>query len=153
MLMQAGRTGSAPYGSVLHRARRACARAVAVAVFTAWLCGCGAPLWRPDLGGAQRLAAERNQVVIVQVYSPFSADCWRMANEVFADPDVQQSLRTVIPVRINALWDNGFRRDHGLVAIPSFVALAPDGTELRQAGGYLDADGFRAFVELSKLSN
>lgn len=115
--------------------------------------GCSAPLWRPDLGGAMRLAAQRNQVVIVQLYSPFNADCWRMADEVFTDPDVQNSLRSVIPVRINALWDGGFRRDHGLTVIPSFIAFGPDQTELRRKIGYLDVDQFLAFVELSKLTN
>jgi len=115
--------------------------------------GCSNTVWRPDLGGAMRLAAERNQIVVVQYYSPFNGDCWRMEDEVFTVPEVEQSLRTVIPVRINALLDRSFEREFGLAIIPSFVAIAPDGAELRRASGYLDADRFRAFVDLSRLSN
>ena len=114
--------------------------------------GCGKIFWRPDLGGAMRLAAEQNRVVILAFWSPLNRDCIRMSWEVFSREEVQESLRGTIPVRVDALFSSKLREEYGLRVVPSFIAFGPDGSILKVATGYLNEARFRGFVEAAKLS-
>jgi thioredoxin-related protein len=114
--------------------------------------GCSEIRWRPDLGGAMRLAAERGQVVVVQVWSPFNADCERMEKEVFNRKEVKETMLSVIPVRLNAAFNRQFQEQYGLYAVPSFAVFGPNGALLRSTNGFMDEGRLRAFIEVAKLS-
>lgn len=114
--------------------------------------GCGRVFWRPDLGGGMRLAAERNQVVVVAYWSSLNEDCMRMEEKVFSNPDVVKSLGGTVPVRLPALTNQKFAEDYGLSVVPSFVVFAPDGQVLRIGQGYMDEARFRGMIEAAKLS-
>ena len=93
--------------------------------------GCSRVFWRPDLGGGMRLAGERNQVVVVAYWSSLNADCMRMEEKVFTNPEVVKTLRGTIPVRISSLTNQRFAEDYGLTTVPAFVIFGPDGGVLR----------------------
>jgi hypothetical protein len=114
--------------------------------------GCSRVFWRPDLGGGMRLAAERNQVVVVAYWSALNEDCMRMEDQVFSNPEVVKALGGTVPVRISALTSQRFAEDYGLTVVPSFVVFGPDGGVLRVAQGYMDEARFRGMVEAAKLS-
>jgi hypothetical protein len=114
--------------------------------------GCAGPAWRPDLGGALRLAARDNRVVVVAYWSDFDADCRRMDSEVFTNSKVRATLQTTIPVRLSAALNRSFAEQHGLTGVPAFVVFAPDGRVLRKTQGYLNEGRFRGFVEAARLS-
>lgn len=134
---------------MINQRTRACFGVVCLACC---LTGCSEIRWRPDLGGALRLAAERNQVVVVQVWSPFNSECVRMEEEVFSRKEVKETMLSVIPVRLDAAFNRRFQEDYGLYGIPSFAVFGPDGSLLRSTNGFMDEGRFRAFVEVSRLS-
>jgi len=113
--------------------------------------GCSRVFWRPDLGGALRLAAERNQIVVVSYWSVLDADCIRMDDQVFRNKDVVDCLRNTIPVRLSALTSQKFAEDCGLTMVPAFVIFGPDGQILRTAQGYMNEARFRGMVEAARL--
>lgn len=114
--------------------------------------GCSRIIWRPDLGGAMRLASEENRVVILAFWSSLNPDCVRMSLDVFSRKEVQQALRGTIPVRLDALLSSKLREEYGLRVVPSFIAFGPDGGILKVATGYMDEARFRGFVEGAKLA-
>lgn len=114
--------------------------------------GCSEVRWRPDLGGAMRLAAERNQMVLVAYWSALNPDCQRMEREVFTNPAVREALRGAIPVRLDALLNRRFAETYGLRTVPSFIIFAPDGRILRTAEGYADEGRFRGIIESSRFA-
>lgn len=115
--------------------------------------GCSQVHWRPDLGGAMRMAAERNTVVVAAYWSTFNKDCRQMENEVFTHPDVIATLKSTIPVKLEAWSNKAFAETHNLRTVPSFVVLAPDGRVLRISEGYLNEGRFRGLIEAARLSN
>ena len=133
--------------STCHRFAR-----LALAVVLPALGGCAGPAWRPDLGGALRLAAREDRIVVVAYWSDWDADCRRMDREVFALPKVQETLETTIPVRLPSAFNRSFAERLGFTAVPAFAVFAPDGRLLRKTQGYLNEGRFRGFVEAAKLS-
>jgi hypothetical protein len=122
------------------------------AVFVACLAGCHPIIWRPDLGGAMRLAARENRIVVVAYWSDFNSDCERMEDEVFRSPAVVKLIGGTVPVRLHAPWNRQWAREAGVRSVPSFVAYDPSGRILRRHEGPLDEAGFRAFIVAANLS-
>ena len=114
--------------------------------------GCGGVFWRPDLGGAMQLSSQSNRVVVAAYWATLNPDCRRMESEVFSDKEVQLTLRSTIPVRVDALLNPGFGKRYGVTRVPAFVVFGPDGRILRRAEGFMDEGRFRGFVEAAKLS-
>ncbi len=131
-------------------ARRALVWALPILLLS--VTGCSKVFWRPDLGGAMRLAAEQKQIVVVAYWSALNADCMRMDQEVFSLDEVRDVMRGTIPVRLDPLTDRQTAEQLGLRRVPSFAVLAPDGTILRRAQGYMDDARFRGFIQSAKLS-
>lgn len=123
-----------------------------MAVLPIVISGCGGPFWRPDLGGAMRLAAEQRRMVLVAYWSPFNDGCARMERDVFSLKEVQETMLETILVRLNASTNRKFAEEHGLHAVPSFVIFAPDGRTLRVAQGFLNEGRFRGFIQAARLS-
>jgi thiol:disulfide interchange protein len=109
--------------------------------------------WRPDLGGAMRLAAQRNTIVVAAYWSTFNKDCQQMEDEVFTHPDVVATLKSTIPVRLEAWSNKDFAKTYSLRTVPSFVVFAPDGRVLRVTEGFLNEGRFRGMIEAARLSN
>jgi thiol:disulfide interchange protein len=114
--------------------------------------GCSQVFWRPDLGGAMRMAGQRNQVVLVAYWSALNEDCMRMDREVFTDDQVVETLRGVVPVKLSTLTSQRFAEDYGLTTVPSFVIFGPEGQVLRTSAGYMDEASFRGMVQAAKMS-
>jgi len=113
--------------------------------------GCSQVFWRPDLGGAMRLAAERNQIVVVAYWSALNEDCIKMEEDVFRNREVVRCLNGTVPVKLSALTSQRFADEYGLTIVPSFVLFAPGGQVLRVAQGYMDESRFRGMVEAARL--
>jgi thiol:disulfide interchange protein len=98
-----------------------------------------------------RLAAERNQIVVVAYWSALNEDCVRMEERVFKHQDVVRTLRNTVAVKLPALTNQRFADDYGLMIVPSFVIFGSDGQVLRVAQGYMDEARFRGMVEAARL--
>lgn len=116
------------------------------------LSGCSQVRWRPDLGGAMRLAGRTNRMVFVTYWSAFNAECARMDREVFSQEDVAASVNTAIPVRLDAVFNRSFARETGIGEPPAIVILAPDGRVLRTLNGYADEGRVRGAIEAARFA-
>lgn len=131
---------------------------VTVWVLMAALCafcltgGCSQVLWRPDLGGGMRLAAERNQVMVVAYWSSLNDDCMRMDQEVFTNDEVVKCLQRTVTVKLPSLTNRSFANDYNLAGPPAFVIFGPAGEVLRTESGYMDEASFRGMVEAARLT-
>lgn len=115
--------------------------------------GCANQLfWRPDLGGAMNLAAREDRFVVVSYWSDFNDDCIRMDQTVFRSPQVLETMRGTVPVRLIAGFNNEWARQVGVSRPPAFVVYGPDGQLLRRQEGYMDEGTFRGFIVAAKLA-
>lgn len=117
------------------------------------LSGCANQLfWRPDLGGAMNLAAREDRIIVVSYWSDFDDDCIRMDQTVFRSPQVLETMKGTVPVRLIAGFNNEWARQAGVSRPPAFVVYGPDGRLLRRKQGYMDEGTFRGFIVAAKLS-
>jgi hypothetical protein len=117
------------------------------------LSGCANQLfWRPDLGGAMNLAAREGRIIVVSYWSDFDDDCIRMDQTVFRSPQVLETMKGTVPVRLIAGFSNEWARQAGVSRPPAFVVYGPDGRLLRRKQGYMDEGTFRGFIVAAKLS-
>jgi hypothetical protein len=114
--------------------------------------GCSRIVWRPDLGGAMQLAARENRIVVVAYWSAINGDCDRMEYEVFASPDVYDTMTGTVPVRLDAWLNKDWARQAQVATVPSFVIYAPNGELLKRHEGSMTEPEFRAFVVAGKLA-
>jgi hypothetical protein len=140
---------------MIHRRGISGTRGLAAAALGAALLlssGCSTVHWRPDLGGALRMAGERNTIVVVAYWSTFNKECWDMETQVFTHPDVETALRSTIPVRLDAWSNKKFAEEYGVRKVPTFIIFAPDGRVLRTSEGFLNEGRFRGMIEAARLS-
>jgi hypothetical protein len=114
--------------------------------------GCSDVIWRPDMDGAKRDAANDGRVVLVYYASQMNRNSVQMDTTVFRDPAVIDAMSGTIPVRVDALFYKGWAEELGITEIPAFAVYGPDGSLIGLRQGLMNEAQFRAFVIGSKLS-
>lgn len=109
-------------------------------------------IWRGDLAGAQRQAANDGRLVLVYYWSLTSEDCAQMDRTVFNDQAVIDTMAGTIPVRLDTLFHGRWARRLGIAVVPSFVIYGPDGQVINIREGAMNEAQFRAFVVSGKLN-
>jgi YHS domain-containing protein/thiol-disulfide isomerase/thioredoxin len=89
--------------------------------------------WASDLVTAQRLAAERNLLILVHFTADDCAPCRRLEKHLFSDRSFAYDLsQKFVPVKINASRFPELARQFGVQSWPTDVVLAPNGQEIHR---------------------
>ena len=87
--------------------------------------------WAPNLDTAKRVAASKNQLVLIHFYADNCPPCRRLEANVFSQPsfanDVEQNY---VPVKINASSEPHVAKEFGVDRWPQDVVIAPSGQVL-----------------------
>ncbi len=94
-----------------------------------------------DYKAARAQAAATGRPLLLHFYADYCPPCRRMEAETFSDPTLQRQIPSlVVAVKVNTGTPAGreIARQYGVDLIPHDRLIAPDGSELRRAGGFID---------------
>ncbi|MBA2114932.1 thioredoxin family protein [Bremerella alba] len=84
--------------------------------------------WAPDLETAKRVAASKNQLVLIHFFADNCPPCRRLDANVFSQTSFAQAVeQNYIPVKINASDEPAIAREFGVDRWPQDVVVAPSG--------------------------
>ena len=84
--------------------------------------------WAPDLETAKRVAASKNQLVLIHFYADNCPPCRRLEANVFSQASFAQSVeQDYIPIKINASEQPAIAKEFGVDRWPQDVVIAPSG--------------------------
>jgi len=102
--------------------------------------------WHEDYEKALVAASEKKQLVLLAFHAEWCGVCKQMDRDVFARTDVAQILADWVPVRIDTDKHEPLARQYGIVSLPTFYVLSPQGKALLRFEGGLPADEFIKFL-------
>lgn len=84
--------------------------------------------WAPDLETAKRVAAAKNQLVLIHFYADNCPPCRRLEANVFSQATFAQEVeQNYIPIKINASEQPAIAKEFGVDRWPQDVVIAPSG--------------------------
>lgn len=101
----------------------------ALAILAAGSVGATIPWRGAPLDAAFAEATSRNRLVLLDLYTDWSARCAQLSRETYTDPQVQSTVvASFVPVRLNADRGGGeYARRYHLHGKPELLVLRPDG--------------------------
>lgn len=103
----------------------------------------GAPV---DVPAALAEAASQNKPVLLKFHAEWCSPCRWMAKEVFAKDSVRQALADWIVVEVDSDANRKLITEYGVLGVPAFVVLSPQGQEIGRWQGPLPAEQMLAFL-------
>ena len=101
--------------------------------------------WLKSVGAAQKVAKEKNQLILVDMFAEWCGWCHRFEREVFPSEAFQNASADLVLLRLNT-EDKGegtaMARRYSVTSLPTFVLLAPDMTVAGFIRGYAPAPQF-----------
>lgn len=108
--------------------------------------------WHKSIAPAQKVAKEKNQLILVDMYADWCGWCHRFEQEVFPAEKFQKATDDLVLLRLNT-EDKGegtnLARRYQVSSLPTFLLLAPDLSIAGVIRGYAPAP---QFVEMLKES-
>lgn len=102
--------------------------------------------WVESYDQAMRQAAEKQQPILLAFEATWCGPCRWMDNEVFSKPAAAKALEGWVPTHIDVDKQSRIADQYRVSAVPTFIALSPDGKELARADGALDLNDFARFL-------
>lgn len=110
--------------------------------------------WETRLADAQRRARAEKKLIFVDVWTEWCIWCVRLQKNVFPTPEGQAALAGVVPLSLKTQLMDGTPTENKSMeqrfkvqGFPALFVIDADGRVLREHGGYLEPQAFRAFVE------
>jgi len=101
--------------------------------------------WHKSVGAAQKLAKEKNQLILVDMFAQWCGWCHRFEREVFPAAVFQEATKDMVLLRLDT-EDRGegtqFARKYNVSSLPTFLVLAPDLSIAGMIRGYAPPNDF-----------
>jgi thioredoxin-related protein len=95
--------------------------------------------WHKNIAAAQKVAKEKKQLILVDMFAEWCGWCHRFEREVFPSQAFQEATDDIVLLRLDT-EDKGegtsFSRKYGVTQLPTFLLLAPDLTIAGVIRGY-----------------
>ncbi|MCY7346162.1 MAG: thioredoxin family protein [Pyrinomonadaceae bacterium] len=92
-------------------------------------------------------AQKENKPLLIDFYAEWCVPCQRMEKETFADAKVKEILQTVILLKVDTDKEPQLAEKFGVVGLPDFRLIKPDGKEFRRLRGFQTAENFTKDLE------
>jgi thioredoxin-like negative regulator of GroEL len=104
--------------------------------------------WNTDVAGARAAARSAGKPVLLYFTAEWCQPCQHMKHTVFADPEVDATLRAAYPtVKVDIDHNRDVAQEFGVDMIPTFIVVAADGHVVKQETGGMDAQQFLDWVK------
>jgi thioredoxin-related protein len=104
-----------------------------------------AKTWLKKVADAQKVAKEKDQLILVDMFAEWCGWCHRFEREVFPSMVFQEATKDIILLRLDT-EDGGegtrFAREYAVTSLPTFLLLAPDLSIAGVIRGYLPPNDF-----------
>lgn len=101
--------------------------------------------WLKSISSAQKVAKEKNQLILVDMFAEWCGWCHRFEREVFPAEAFQNASNDLVLLRLNT-EDKGegqaLARKFGVSSLPTFLLLTPDMSLAGMIRGYAPAPQF-----------
>lgn len=101
--------------------------------------------WLKSISSAQKVAKEKNQLILVDMFAEWCGWCHRFEREVFPAEAFQNASEDLVLLRLNT-EDKGegqaLARKYGVSSLPTFLLLTPDMSLAGMIRGYAPAPQF-----------
>ncbi len=135
-----------------HGTRRIALIAVLALTFASQTFAGGA--WLKNVAAAQKMAKEKNQLILVDMFAEWCGWCHRFEREVFPSMVFQQATEDMVLLRLDT-EDNGegtqFARKYQVSSLPTFLVLAPDLSVAGMLRGYAPPNDFVKSLKESRM--
>lgn len=108
--------------------------------------GCSTIVWEPGLQAGLQKAARTGKPALVQFHAMFDSECMEMDADVFSDPDVEETMRDYVPIRLDYGWKRDLADRLGVEVLPTFFIFRADGSLAGSHAGKMNAVNFRTFL-------
>lgn len=92
-------------------------------------------------------AQKENIPLLIDFYAEWCVPCQRMEKETFADANVQEILQNVVLLKIDTDKEPQLAEKFGIVGLPDFRLITPEGKEFRRLRGFQTAEKFTKVLE------
>jgi thioredoxin-related protein/ribosomal protein S21 len=101
--------------------------------------------WLKSIAAAQKVAKEKNQLILVDMFAEWCGWCHRFEKEVFPAKVFQDATADIVLLRLNT--EDGkegtqLARKFGVTSLPTFLLLTPDLTSAGMIRGYAPPEPF-----------
>ena len=106
--------------------------------------------WHKSVAAAQKVAKEKNQLILVDMFAQWCGWCHRFEREVFPSEVFQKATSDIVLLRLDT-EDKGegtqYAQKFGVTQLPTFLVLAPDLTLAGKIAGYAPPNDFVASLK------
>jgi thioredoxin-related protein len=111
--------------------------------------------WLKTVAAAQKVAKEKNQLILVDMFADWCGWCHRFEREVFPAAVFQEATSDIVLLRLDT--EDGaegtqFARKYGVTQLPTFLLLAPDLTVAGTIRGYMPPNQFVSVLKETRSS-
>lgn len=106
--------------------------------------------WLKTVAAAQKVAKEKNQLILVDMFAQWCGWCHRFEKEVFPSAQFQTATKDIVLLRLDT--EDGkegtqMARKFGVSSLPTFMLLTPDLTAAGMIRGYLPPEQFASVLK------
>ena len=109
--------------------------------------------WHKSVASAQKVAKQKNQLILVDMFAEWCGWCHRFEREVFPSEVFQKATEDIVLLRLDT-EDGGegtvYARRYGVTQLPTFVLLAPDLSLAGTIKGYAPPAQFVAYLNKTR---
>jgi thioredoxin-related protein len=101
--------------------------------------------WHKSIAAAQKVAKEKNQLILVDMFAEWCGWCHRFEREVFPSETFQNASADLVLLRLDTedqKEGTQLARKYSVTSLPTFVLLAPDLSVAGMIRGYAPAPQF-----------
>ena len=91
--------------------------------------------WTTDWDAATKRAAQEEKPLFVAFSAPWCSSCLAMAKDIYPEPEVQDALKTWVPVYVDVDKLTRVADRYNVRALPTIVYLNPDLSEINRTVG------------------
>ncbi|NLE57386.1 MAG: thioredoxin fold domain-containing protein [Planctomycetes bacterium] len=102
--------------------------------------------WAEGFEAAKARAAEANRLLFVDFYATWCGPCQLLDNSVFPKPEVVDAMADWVKVKVDVDRQRQIASEFRVYAMPTLIALSPQGKEIDRVMGYLDAAQFVGWI-------
>jgi thioredoxin-related protein len=101
--------------------------------------------WHKSVASAQKVAKEKNQLILIDMYAQWCGWCKRFEQEVFPAAAFQTATKDIVLLRLDTedrAEGTKYAQKYAVTSLPTFVLVEPDMTIAGLIRGYSPADQF-----------
>jgi thiol:disulfide interchange protein DsbD len=110
--------------------------------------------WLSNLTQAKEKARSENKKILIDTWAEWCAACLELDEKTFSRPDVRESLRDYILVKLDftrkSASNEQLQKELAIIGMPTIIFLDATGKEMSRFSGFLDGSEFLSFLSSLK---